>query len=86
MVNASIKLGTQPLDQYSFPSGHTMHAVGFTIVVCYHYSELAVILFPVVILVAMSRMILGLHYPSDVLVGAGIGTLSAVLSLNYIIT
>jgi undecaprenyl-diphosphatase len=28
-VSANIILGTAPLDQYSFPSGHTMHAVAF---------------------------------------------------------
>jgi len=78
MVNETIKLGTQPLDQFSFPSGHTLHAVGFTNTLCFYYPELTIVLFPVTGLVAASRMILGLHYPSDVLVGAFIGLITSV--------
>lgn len=81
-VNGSIELGTQPLDQYSFPSGHTLHAIGFSTIVCYYYTEFIVFLIPVSILVAVSRMILGLHYPSDVLVGAGIGFTTAAMVLS----
>ncbi|MFK5914466.1 MAG: phosphatase PAP2 family protein [Woeseiaceae bacterium] len=80
-VNGGIELGTQPLDQYSFPSGHTLHAIGFSMIVCYYYPEFIIFLVPVSILVAFSRMILGLHYPSDVLVGAGIGFTTAVTVL-----
>jgi undecaprenyl-diphosphatase len=31
-VSANIDLGIAPLDQYSFPSGHTMHAVAFSMI------------------------------------------------------
>ena len=82
VINNLIKLGTQPLDQFSFPSGHTLHAVGFSTIVCDYYPEFIIVLLPVTGLIAISRMILGLHYPSDVLVGAGIGLLTAVLVLN----
>ena len=81
-VNRGIELGAQPLDQYSFPSGHTLHAIGFSTIVCYYYPEFIVFLIPVSILVAISRMILGLHYPSDVLVGAGIGFTTATIVLS----
>ena len=82
-VNGGIELGTQPLDQYSFPSGHTLHAIGFSTIVCYYYPEFIAFLVPVSILVAVSRMILGLHYPSDVLVGAGIGFTTAAMVLSF---
>ena len=82
VVNDLIKLGTQPLDQFSFPSGHTLHAVGFSTIVCFYYPEFILVLLPVTALIAISRMLLGLHYPSDVLVGAGIGLLMAILILN----
>jgi len=62
-----------PLDLYSFPSGHTLHAVGFTVVALHYYPGLAWILVPFSLLVASSRVALGLHYPSDVLAAAGIG-------------
>ena len=79
--HTEIQMGTQPLDQYSFPSGHTLHAFAFSIVAISYYPLLAFILIPFSLLVAASRMILGLHYPSDVLMGAAIGTLLAQSSL-----
>ncbi|OYY51169.1 MAG: hypothetical protein B7Y53_09480 [Halothiobacillus sp. 28-55-5] len=42
---------------------------------------LAWIVIPFAVLVALSRMVLGLHYLSDVLVGAAIGAVLAVASL-----
>ena len=63
----------QPLDQYSFPSGHTLHAVAFTVMLVSHYPVLGWITIPFTILVALSRVILGLHYPSDVLAGVASG-------------
>lgn len=80
--HAAIVPHTPPLDQYSFPSGHTMHAVGFSVVACAYFPTLAWFLVPFTLLVAMSRMVLGLHYPSDVLIGAGIGATIAALSLQ----
>jgi undecaprenyl-diphosphatase len=72
-VSANIILGTAPLDQYSFPSGHTMHAVAFSMIATAHHPELGWILAPFSCLIAMSRVILGLHYPTDVLAGGVIG-------------
>ncbi len=65
--------GTAALDRYSFPSGHTLHAVSFTWLATAHFPELGWILVPFAALVAASRVVLGLHYPSDVLAGAAIG-------------
>ncbi len=77
-----IDLVAAPLDQYSFPSGHTLHAFSFSLVACAHYPWLAVPLGAFAMLVALSRMVLGLHYPTDVLAGAAIGTLLATISLS----
>lgn len=70
-----------PLDEFSFPSGHTLHAVAFSIVALAHYPMLAGLLIPFAASVAVSRVVLGLHYPSDVLAALGIGTGLASLSL-----
>ena len=71
---AGVMAGTKALDRYSFPSGHTLHAVSFTILICASYPQLAWLCIPFAVLVAASRVVLGLHYPSDVLAGASIGT------------
>ncbi len=68
-----IECAMPPLDRYSFPSGHTLHAVLFAILSVGHVPELAIVVVPFAALVAASRVILGLHYPTDVLVGAAIG-------------
>jgi undecaprenyl-diphosphatase len=69
-----------PLDRYSFPSGHTLHAVLFTSMAVSRVPELAPILIPLAALIALSRVVLGLHYPTDVLVGAALGAGLASLS------
>jgi len=78
---AGITPGTRALDRYSFPSGHTLHAVSFTTVAVTSFPELAWLLVPFAALIATSRVVLGLHYPSDVAAGAVIGAALAVLSM-----
>ncbi|MDC8012177.1 phosphatase PAP2 family protein [Tahibacter soli] len=70
-----------PLDEYSFPSGHTLHAVSFTLVACAYFPWLAAVLVPFTLLVAASRVVLGLHFPSDVLAAAMIASGLAGFSL-----
>jgi len=80
-VNAAIRRGGQPLDEFSFPSRHTLHAVAFALVSLAYFPSLAPIVVPLTVLVALSRLVLGLHYPSDVLAGVLIGALVAGGSL-----
>ena len=61
------------LDEHSFPSGHTLHSVGFAMMLFTYYPALGWIVWPFTAMVALSRIVLGLHYPSDVIVGALIG-------------
>ncbi|MGD2084163.1 MAG: phosphatase PAP2 family protein [Chromatiales bacterium] len=78
--HTAIRPGVPPLDDYSFPSGHTLHAVGFSLVAMAYFPELAVVLVPFTALTGASRVVLGLHYPSDVLVGAVLGAFIASAS------
>ncbi|HET7766673.1 MAG TPA: phosphatase PAP2 family protein, partial [Burkholderiales bacterium] len=66
-----------------FPSGHTLHAVAFSMVAISFYPALAWLLVPFTLLVASSRVVLGLHYPSDVLAGAALGAIIALASLAF---
>ena len=75
-----IECAMPPLDRYSFPSGHTLHAVLFTCIAVTHFPALGVVLIPFALLVAASRVILGLHYPTDVAAGAALGATLAMMS------
>jgi undecaprenyl-diphosphatase len=81
--NQVISCDIAPLDQFSFPSGHTLHAVAFSVVALAYYPALAWLLLPFTTLVAISRLVLGLHYPSDVLAGILIGATISGLSLSF---
>ena len=83
--NGAIVLGEAPLDRYSFPSGHTLHAVCLTILYGSFEPLLLWLLVPFELLVAVSRIILGLHYPSDVVAGAAIGASLATISLSVFV-
>jgi undecaprenyl-diphosphatase len=82
ITHTSIDLAASPLDRYSFPSGHTLHAVSFAWQATAHFPELGWVLLPFAALVAGSRVVLGLHYPSDVLAGAAVGAALAELGLS----
>lgn len=78
---ADVRACARSLDEFSFPSGHVVHAVGFSVLLCVYYPALAFLLWPCAALVALSRVVLGLHYPSDVLAGAALGWITAELVL-----
>ncbi len=73
-----------PLDEFSFPSGHTLHAIVFTLVATHHFPVLGWLLWPFALLVALSRVVLGLHYPSDVLAAMVLGLALARGSLALV--
>jgi undecaprenyl-diphosphatase len=69
------------LDEFSFPSGHTLHAVSFALLMTFHFPLCAAFLWLFALTVAASRVVLGLHYPSDVAAGALTGAFTASLAL-----
>jgi len=82
-VHQDVWLTGKPLDKFSFPSGHTLHAVVFSLVALSYYPELTIVVVPFTIMVGLSRVVLGLHYPSDVLAGALIGYI--IMGLSFLL-
>ena len=78
------ELLVDPLHDYSFPSGHTMAAFEFFVVVCMmpvkrRYKVIAGIC---AVVMAFSRLYLYVHFPSDVLAGALLGSLFGFLGVK----
>lgn len=76
-----------PPDQFSFPSGHTITAFAVAVSLSRFYPRLAAGLLFCAISIAASRILLGMHFLSDVLAGALIGAgiaIAAVLLIRAI--
>lgn len=70
-----------PPDRFSFPSGHTMAAFSIALVLSYFYPSLETPLFFLAVSIAVSRIVLGMHFLSDVLAGMLIGAVLGCVSL-----
>jgi len=78
------KVLDNPLQDHSFPSGHTTAAFSVLIPFICHNPAGAFLLFPLACSVGISRIYLGLHYPTDVLAGMMLGTSAGVLSFIFL--
>jgi undecaprenyl-diphosphatase len=81
ITHSAIHAASVPLDRYSFPSGHTLHAISFTLMMAGYFPEWTAALSVLALLIALSRVILGLHYPTDVAAGALLGGALGMSSL-----
>lgn len=70
-----------PSDKFSMPSGHTAAAFLFAFMVLHFYPQLALLTFLWASLVGLARVVLGVHYPGDILAGAVLGYASSQLAL-----
>jgi undecaprenyl-diphosphatase len=79
-----------PPDKFSFPSGHTMTAFSIALVVSYFYPSLESVLFFLALSIAVSRIVLGMHFLSDVLAGIvlgvalGCGSITACAAFGWV--
>ena len=72
------------LDKHSFPSGHCLHAMMFTVLLSYNLPYVVYALFLLSAAVFLSRPVLGIHYVSDVLVGVVIGAIISGISIVFL--
>jgi undecaprenyl-diphosphatase len=68
----------------SFPSGHAASAMAAAVLLTAFAPPFAAVWFALAVLMAMSRVYVGVHYPSDVAVGAVIGILVGLTSLGLV--
>lgn len=74
----------KPLTDHSFPSGHTTAIFSVVVPFVAAAPALGFALLPLAFTVALSRIYLGLHYPSDCAVGALVGASSALVVVGVI--
>jgi undecaprenyl-diphosphatase len=74
-----------PSDQFSFPSGHTSAAFMMATLLGFYCTPLMIPLYCWAALVGFSRVVLGVHFPTDTLVGAILGIGTALFSLGHFI-
>jgi undecaprenyl-diphosphatase len=70
-----------PSDKFSLPSGHTAAAWLMASIVAHFYPPFAVLAYTWASLIGLSRILLGVHYPSDVIAGASLGIFIASISI-----
>lgn len=73
-----------PSDKFSLPSGHTAAAWLMASIVAHYYPSFALLAYSWAALIGLSRVLLGVHYPSDVVAGTFLGITIASLSLTIL--
>lgn len=74
-----------PSDKFSFPSGHSSAAFMMATLLGYYLPVLMPLLYGWATLVGFSRVVLGVHFPTDTLIGAILGVGTALFSLGQIV-
>jgi undecaprenyl-diphosphatase len=74
-----------PSDQFSLPSGHSAAAFVFATTVAQFYPEYGILAYFLAASIGASRVVLGVHYPTDIVAGAALGILSAEIAWRVVV-
>mgnify|MGYP000229940975 CR=1 FL=1 len=74
----------EPADKFSLPSGHSAAAFLMFNLIAFYYPSFCFIAFIWAVLIGLSRVILGVHYLSDIIAGALLGSLCAISAILII--
>ena len=83
-VNTAVTLIVEKMHDFSFPSGHTTASFEGAVVLLMRDKRLGIPAMILAVLIAFSRLYLYVHFPTDVLAGAVLGTLFAVLAVYLV--
>ena len=72
-------------DEFSFPSGHTSAAFLFVTVLVLHMGPVLLPLYLWSMAIGMSRVYLGVHFPTDTVVGAALGSCIALSTAYWLL-
>ncbi|WP_371195662.1 phosphatase PAP2 family protein [Glaciecola sp. SC05] len=72
-----------PADKFSLPSGHTAAAFLMATIIMHFYPNLALVAYLWACMVGLSRIVLRVHFPLDVLLGASLGIAVALCSIYF---
>lgn len=82
---ADVEYLIEPFEPYSFPSGHTTASFAAAIPLSLALPQLSILFISIALTVGISRIYLGVHYPSDILIGIIIALLFSVPIHNLFI-
>ncbi|SIT12253.1 phosphatase PAP2 family protein [Neptunomonas antarctica] len=78
----SVEVAVKPTEKFGFPSGHAAAAFVFASVLSQIYPSIALLAYSIAMLISVSRVVLGVHYPADIVAGAAVGIVCGFLSVG----
>lgn len=82
--NSEITLLVSKLSDYSFPSGHTLASFEAATCIFIRYKKWGVAALVLAVLIALSRLYLYVHFPTDVLAGMVMGIIFAIVGTSVV--